>query len=994
MTTTERDIKQGQTAISLYTVVYICVLLSGTAALIYEVVWSRQLALFLGITTYAHTAVITAYMIGLALGSIVFGRVADKHRNPLRIYAWLEVGIGLYALLTPWLFTWVQSFYGNASQTTSVTGTPAHFVRFALALACLLIPTFMMGGTLPPLVRGLTRKLPDVAASTGRLYGINTLGATLGALAAGYLLLPALGVRATTFVGVALNFIVATTILVFSQRLSRVQSQAKRKENSNKTKSRVAKEDILSPTAARLLLAGFAISGFAALIYQIAWIRALILVIGSSVYSFSITLTVYLAGLGLGSLLYVRLIARRDTEHAAPTSRRLGQAALMETAIAFSAMLGLPLIGLLPRIFLQGYQAGLHESFGLFQAFIFALCFLIMFIPTLLLGALFPLITALWTRDAAAVGRGVGTAYAANTAGTVLGSLLGGLFLLPTLGVHNSLLLATSLHIAVGLLFWFLRPQQPAPRVRFGAAGAILLLFLLVAWLLPPWDRAIMTSGVFVNADRIAEYESSHTVQEKRILYYAEGLDGVVTVEDTGEQLSLVINGKADASSRSDLITQILVGQLPMLTHPDPEDVLVIGLGSGITVGSAATHASAGRIDVLEISEEVAEASQFFNAENGDVLKDPRVNLIVADGRNFALSVDHTYDVIISQPSNPWISGISNLFTAEYFELAKTRLAPGGIMSQWFQTYNMSVEDTKTILETYQSVFPFVTVWSAQPGDLILLGSEEPHALNFKRLQEMLDHWAVRGDLQRINVEDAQHILSTYLFGGETLRSYSAGAPLNSDDRPRIEFNAPRNLYTSTVVENKVNIVSHLAGAEVSVPVTDLALVGENELDVPAFGLTLRSNTPLGADDWRAEWLLQRRRIADAGDFDSLFDERSQGVLVWQNGEHPGRITALFFAGGVNDDLLRWLLGRPLEGRILQTGKLELIDGSDAQWVSAIGEELGDVTLGVSWSCPTSFGGHMVLTAFSDMPKPAAEDFSATLTRFSQQFSCMNEDEA
>jgi spermidine synthase len=368
----------------LQRIIYICFLISGAAGLIYEVVWARQLSLFLGITTYANTAVITAYMAGLAAGSLVIGRLADRHRDSLRLYAWLEVGVGLYAATTPWLLTWMHAAYAGAAGSLGVTGTVSHLLRFALALLLLLVPTFLMGGTLPLLVRGLTSSFPDLAGVTGRLYGINTLGATLGTWAAGYLLLPGFGVRSTIFLGVLMNLGVAAAILALRRRIAPAEIATGKDDkppSPGKRVRRTAPEvDVLSPAVARALLIGFTISGFGALVYEIAWIRALTLIIGSSVYAFSTTLTTYLAGIALGSLLYARYLAGGEGRRPAKTaghrpstgsSYRLAQAAVLEVGIGLSAALGLPLIGLLPGLFLRGYQAGLHESFPLFQAFIF-----------------------------------------------------------------------------------------------------------------------------------------------------------------------------------------------------------------------------------------------------------------------------------------------------------------------------------------------------------------------------------------------------------------------------------------------------------------------------------------------------------------------------------------------------------------------------------------------------------------------------------------------
>jgi spermidine synthase len=476
-----------------------CFFLSGLAGLIYEVVWARQLGLFLGITAYAHTAVITAYMAGLAAGSFYFGRHADRHPRPLIVYAWLEIGVGLYAAITPWLFTFLQTAYTGSVDVAGIGALSGHLSRFAIALTALLVPTFLMGGTLPLLVRGFTAELPELGRMTSRLYGINTLGAMSGTLLAGFLLLPGLGVRVTILVGVVINLGIAAFILSIPRR----DAAAADGEGPAMPSQPVHEEHL--PARSRLVaLIAFALAGFAALLTQMAWIRALILVVGGSVYAFAITLASFLAGIGLGSLLYARYLATPGAWLTGPFMRdRMVQAALMAVLISMTLLLGLPLIGKLPAWFLAGYTAGLKDSFPLFQLFIFALCFSVMIAPTVLMGALFPLVAVIWTRSVARAGRGVGVAYAVNTSGTILGALLGGLFILPWLGVHDSIRLAAGLYFMVAAGFWLFSTISVSPAYRRATAALAALAVALIAFLIPPWDKAMMVSGVFSRPDNI-----------------------------------------------------------------------------------------------------------------------------------------------------------------------------------------------------------------------------------------------------------------------------------------------------------------------------------------------------------------------------------------------------------------------------------------------------------------------------------------------------------
>jgi len=417
--------------------IYLLFLVSGLSGLIYEVVWARQLTLVLGSTTYAHTAIVVAYMLGLAAGGVYFGRVADRREDWLRIYAALEIGIAVYAAATLVVFgAPMQAAYTLAAEAFGTSGAVSHLLRFTLALGAVVIATFMMGGTLPVLVRAMTRDLSRLPTETARLYGINTMGAMLGAFAAGFMLLPGVGVRGAILVGVAINVLVAVIAIVLYRRGAAQRDVTPITTPASFTASVAPLERALPLFAGRMLLIGFAVSGFSALVYQLAWIRALTLVFGSSVYAFSATLTTFLIGIGAGSLLYAHYAARLANRGPAAmsTRRRLGEAAIMQLCVGLSAVAA--------DLLLSGIAQGFAERFEILHLYIFALSVAVMIVPTLLLGALFPLITGLWTHDVREVGQGVGTAYAANTAGTILGALAGGLLLTPRIGVQNTIIVA------------------------------------------------------------------------------------------------------------------------------------------------------------------------------------------------------------------------------------------------------------------------------------------------------------------------------------------------------------------------------------------------------------------------------------------------------------------------------------------------------------------------------------------------------------------------
>lgn len=962
-----------------------CFFLSGLAGLVYEVVWARQLSLFLGITSYAHTAVITAYMLGLAAGSYYFGRRVDQHLQPFKLYAWLEIGIGVYAAMTPWLFNGLQQVYVSLADVSGIGSMSGYLTRFTIALLALLLPTFLMGGTLPILVRGVLTELPGLGKITGRFYGINTLGAMLGTLLAGYLLLPGLGVKATIFVGVAINLAVAVAVLAMLRR-SKLPMNVVGQRQEPIEPPPAASTEARSSSSRMVLLMGFGVAGFAALLTQVAWIRALILVIGGSVYAFTITLASFLAGIGLGSLLFTRFIASPGGWlNRFQLDGRMAQAALLALLISLTLLLGLPLIGQLPGWFLSGYSS-LKDNFSLFQSYVFLLSFSIMILPTLFMGALFPLVTVIWTRSADRAGRGVGVAYAVNATGTILGALLGGLFILPWLGVHYSVQLAAGLYFLVAIVYWLISSVEIRHVYRHAILGITALLVLTVVLVTPPWNKEIMISGVFSTPDRIVDKLAvtslQQIVEQNELLYYKEGLDGVVAVRMHGDNRSLVINGKADASSVGDLPTQVLLGQLPFALDRNLENTLVIGLGSGITAGSLTVHESLKQLTILEISDEVIEASDFFVMENYGVLGDPRVKLVTADARNFLMAAADGYDLIVSQPSNPWISGISNLFTDEFFKLAKSRLNAGGIMSQWVQTYRMSNDDLRTILNTFQDNFQYVSLWMPMIDDLIIIGSDQPHALSmaYTRSNQAED---IVAELRRAKVFSFRDLVRLYILGGDVLSNYTVGADMNTDNNPVIEFNAPRNLYRPTSRQNMTHIFRFLGGEKYPVPLTGLVDQSGEYLAADFLNLKVSRDDGRLATGVTPSWLTNWQPIETNEGWQ--YGVGGERVLTWQEGTSAYYVKTVW---GTNFAPLKNMLESTMRSRGRQGGSIQLPGGIDAVWLAGKNAGSSQLQLEMLWDCPARHSGYTRYALSVSQPDPGREEWNDALAELASRFHC------
>jgi spermidine synthase len=517
------------------------------------------------------------------------------------------------------------------------------------------------------------------------------------------------------------------------------------------------------------------------------------------------------------------------------------------------------------------------------------------------------------------------------------------------------------------------------------------------ATLVPQWNRAMMVSGVFVKPDFLkwAMQEQPDkslrqiTDEYYELLYYEEGADSTVAVRrrrgDANSQRTLVIDGKADASSAGDMPTQILLAQLPMTLRPQADNALVIGLGSGITAGSLSAINSLKDITILEISDEVIEASAFFEPENRNVLEDPRVRLVTADARNYLMAASDTYDLIVSEPSNPWISGIANLFTDEFLKLAKSRLTPEGVMTQWFHIYSMSDSDLRTMLKTFDDNFEYVSVWRIQAGDLALIGSDRPHALSLRYAAE-----EGASELARAKIRSDRDLAGLYIIGGERLSQYVQGAQTNSDLAPIVEFSAPRNLYASTATPNMASIFAFLRGRAQAVPMTDMVLKIEDLLHAPYMSLNISMHEP-EATQINAQWQIDRPQVRVNGA--SISGLGSERLLSWTEGHARVQIRAVLQTANETTPTLMELLGR----LTLETGRpggtTNLADGTTAIWLIAAKGGRAPLQLDVAWDCPAEAGQSSRYGLHASLPDPGPASRQAVLDKLLGRISCSPTDQ-
>ncbi len=763
----------------------LCFVASGASGLVYQVVWMRELTLIFGATTLAVSTVLAVFMGGLALGSYLGGRAADRAARPLRTYGLLELGIAAYGALIPTLFALLPHVYEPLWRAAGLSFLTLSLVRFALAAAVLAVPTILMGATLPIMSRYVVSETGDVGRDVGALYTINTAGAVVGAAAGGLLLIPSLGLVGTTFVAAGLNLLAGAIALAASRGAgARATGDEKPKRASR------AREDQLEPRSARgiALFAAFGISGLAALVYEVAWTRSLALVLGSSVYAFTIMLTTFLVGLALGAGIGAKMADR--------VRRPLLALAVVEAAVGVSAFAGLFLIRELPYVFLQLYRGFEGSPTALLLGTRLIAAALVMLVPTTLLGAVFPLVVRAAVGRVETVGHTVGALYSVNTLGAIVGAFATGFVLIPRLGVEGTLVTAVMLNLLAAAALAAVS-RQLTRTWRAALAWSLVIAAGLVVPLRPEWDPAIMASGVYRYAPSMKAATRAEFLQhfaegaDGETVFYRDGVSATVAVQLQHGFYVLKVNGKPDASTAGDLPTQALIAHLPLLAHPNPKTALVIGWGSGVTVGAALSHPLE-HLTAVELEPAVVEASRFFEGANGRPLEDPRTELLFNDGRNYLTATDRRYDVIISEPSNPWLSGVANLFTKEYFEAGAAHLEEGGVFCQWLQIYEMQPPEVATLLATFALAFPNVYVFRGATGDLMLLGTKGPFKLDYGRMDgRIVAAGPIANDLARLNIRTAAVLMSRLYLTPPGVTALTAGAPINTDDNARIEFRAP-----------------------------------------------------------------------------------------------------------------------------------------------------------------------------------------------------------
>jgi spermidine synthase len=798
----------------------ICFLLSGATGLIYEVLWARMLGLVFGATTVAISVVLAAFMGGLALGSALAARFAARIKRPVRSYAFIEIAIGLYALAVPLLFRGIDRIYAQIWQHFHPGFFGFTLSRFLLATSVLLIPTALMGATLPVLTAALQRSSQNIASTIARLYTWNLTGAILGVIAAGFFLLPQFGVRTTIWIAAATNLAIGLAAFLLDLKSGEASQGLADRVPPHGDQSEQIKRPLpqavltFGPGHARFWLFCAFTSGFVTITMQVVWSRMLSMIIGSSTYAFSIVLALFLIGLALGAYL-ISLIKNAD-----PWWLRRA-VLLIEILTAFTLCISLRITSATPDFLIAtGFRLGIHSWTGLLVLQIAAAAMLIL-IPATLMGMIMPLVLTwagrMQNRETTAgfsptSVKLVGHSYALNTIGAIAGSVITAFLLIPETNTRFAMFCAAALCLIVGRVAYEPgRATSDRALAQSLALGATVLLVLVMFALWPRLNLNALSTGAYDSYVRvlarsrggIPEEDQNQGAGNHQLLMYEEGRTATVSVRRDWGITSVAINGRTNASDADDMPTQVMLGQLGVLTAPRSSHALIIGFATGVTAGSV-LQSPVESIDCVEIEPAAVASSRYFEHVNNRPLDDRRMHLIIDDARTYLRVNPATYDLIISEPSHPWVPGVANLFTREFFTLGRSRLKDDGVFVQWLQIYQLSTESLRSVLATFHETFAHVAVFRVQGAakgkDLILIGSGAP--IRLEGVAERMNDARTKSDLERVGIKGADDVRAWFVCDETRLGPALAGAVINTDDNMHVETVAPREALRPTMEEN------------------------------------------------------------------------------------------------------------------------------------------------------------------------------------------------
>lgn len=806
---------QNSSAGKIVIFVLVCFFLSGLTGLVYEILWTRMIVKLIGGAPFAVSIILTIFMAGLGVGSLLAGKFVDKLKTPaslIKTYGLLELIIGIYGLIIQPLLLAAEPLYAylyNHLFGHFITYNLFTFVGCALLL---LIPVLCMGATLPILCRFYITRLSHLATHAGRLYGLNTAGAAVGALLCGFWLIDLFGIWGALILVVAINCLIGLACLAIGSFSKIIKTEIEHQPPIQQSQADLTEANDYSKAVTPALVI-FAVSGFCAMAYEVIWTKLLTLIVGPTTYSFTIVLFTFILALAFGSMVFGFFADKTDKPITLLIATQI-TAALF--ALLISQLLGNS------QFFFAKLIYTFQHNFAALNFLKALVLFAFMALPAVCLGATFPLVGKIYIRSMSKVGRSIGFAYMINSFGAVLGSFCAGFVLLPFLGKELSLSFIVCLQLLVALFAALVISFRTNNKLAKGVLIIIpVVLGILLCFHFPQWNRHQLSVGKYQRFEKFTmDLQRSGWLKalvkgpdilkkhdKGEVVFYSDGIGGFTTVVKypnpiSDHSYSLVISGKPDASSKGDMKTQVFSAHFPMLFHPKPEKVMVLGLASGITAGEV-LHYPVQQLDVLDINQQVVAASDFFLPWNNKVLSDPKTNLIIQDGRAHLQLTDQEYDVIISEPSNPWMAGLAALFTHDFFSLAENKLKTEGIFVQFLHSYQMNWETFALVGRTFNDVFPNSILVSTEPygygNDYLLVGFKTNGPLE---LQNAVNNLRFAQGSKNMTLLD--HRLFYKMIVSEDLTATFGPGPLNSDNYPRLEFAAPRLMYldNSALIEN------------------------------------------------------------------------------------------------------------------------------------------------------------------------------------------------
>lgn len=759
---------------------------SGLAALLYQTTWLREFRLIFGNSTAASAAVLGIFMGGLGLGSALLGNRAETAPRPLAFYARLEFLIAISVAVTPLLLWIIRAAYIASGGTFAMGSFVGTVVRLVLAATALAIPTILMGGTLPAMARFAVSEEDGSRRGLALLYGMNTLGAVAGAAAGTFFLFEQFGNRTTLYIACCLNAAVAT----IAWMMSRGETSPEAQPTPDTTGSTSAAQDAAPPL--RLILFASAVTGFVFLLMELVWYRMLSPIFGGTAFTFGLILAVALLGIGLGGILY----SLAGSEHRPTLGGFACTCALEALFITIPFALGdrLAIVAMLLQ------PLGTLGFYGHVLGW-FALSCVIVLPVAIVAGIQFPLLLGLLGRGRAEIGSQTGAAYAWNTAGAIAGSLAGGFGFIPMLTATGTWKFVVLVLVLCALLAMILGYRDKGSALRV-LPSLVVVTFVILMWTFATGPTAAWRHSqlsLLKQYDRTPN-ETRDLIQSMRrdILWQADGVETSIGISKS-ESLAFVVNGKSDGNAKKDAGTQVMSGLLAALVHPHPEKAAVIGLGTGSTAGWIAAIPSIKRVDVVELEPVLTKFANQCAAVNHDALANPKLNLIIGDGRELLLTTKQRYDLVVSEPSNPYRAGIASLFTREYYEAIARTLNEGGLFAQWMQAYDMDLRTIRIFYATVSSVFPQIETWQTQSGDLLLIASKDPISYDCQSLRARIATEPFRNALASVwRVTDLEGVFSHYVGNAKFARDVMRrpGTSLNTDDRMILEFAFARNRQT------------------------------------------------------------------------------------------------------------------------------------------------------------------------------------------------------